>query len=52
MPAGSAVVLSMATPPAFSELDPRIADPLVKVTIPPGVPEAEVTVAVKVTLDP
>jgi hypothetical protein len=47
-PALSVVVLKLAAPPASAAL-PRCLVPLRNETLPPGVPDAAVTVAVKVT---
>ena len=44
-------MLSRATPLAFSGPDPRIVDPLVKVTTPPGVPAAERVKLMKLAWD-
>jgi hypothetical protein len=52
VPAGRAVVFSEAAPPAFNVPVPRVVLPLVKVTVPPGVPAVELTVAVNATLAP
>ncbi len=48
---GSAVVFRLATPPDKVPMPSDVA-PLVNVTVPVGVPELEVTVAVSVTLEP
>ncbi len=45
------MVLRLATPPERVAM-PRDVAPLVKVTLPVGVPELDVTVAVRVTLEP
>ena len=45
-------VASVATPLLFSVPVPREVVPLEKVTLPPGTPEADDTVAVRVTLAP
>lgn len=52
-PAASVEVVSVATPPLNKPV-PRIADPLLKVTVSPlgGVPDVELTVAVNVTAWP
>ena len=52
VPTGSAVVVSVATPLPFNVTVPRVAPPVVKVTVPVGVPDADFTVAVSATLPP
>jgi hypothetical protein len=42
----------VATPELLRVALPKLVDPWVKLTVPAGVPSAEVTVAVKVTLAP
>lgn len=49
VPTGNEAVLNVATPPE-SVADPSSAAPLKKFTVPGGVPAADVTVAVSVTL--
>src|SRR6516162_11083857 len=49
---GSSVVVKVATPPAFRVPEPRMTDPSLKLTVPPGTPpagETAWTVAVNVT---
>ncbi len=50
-PEGNVVVFMLAVP-ADSVPVPNAVVPLVKVTLPPGVPAPEATVAVRVTLAP
>ena len=49
VPAGSAVVVKIATPPPFTAALPRVVPESENVTLPPGTPAEEVTVAVNVT---
>lgn len=52
MPFGSVEVVIVAMPEAFNVALPTVVVPRLKVTVPPGVPAGEVTVAVRVTGDP
>ena len=52
MPAPRTEVLKVAWPEALSVPVPKVFAPSLKVTVPVGVPAAEVTVAVKVTAWP
>src|SRR5205823_1060109 len=48
-PAASELVLNVATPLAFKPMVPTVLPSMVKVAVPVGVPDPDVTVAVKVT---
>lgn len=52
VPTGRAVVFTAARPDPFSAAVPRTVPPLRKLTLPWGVPAADVTVAVRATLAP
>jgi hypothetical protein len=52
LPPVNAEVAYVAVPPLFSVPVPSVVVPSMKVTVPPGVPALEVTVAVKVTEAP
>ena len=52
MPRGSVEVVIVATPEVFNVALPMVVLPRLKVTVPPGVPAVEATVAVRVTGDP
>ncbi len=49
VPTARVVVLNVATPELLSVPVPSVVDPSMKVTVPVGVPDDPVTVAVKVT---
>ncbi len=48
-PTASALVVSVALPVASNVPVPNVVEPSAKVTVPPGVPPEDVTVAVTVT---
>src|SRR5271155_3246007 len=52
VPVGNRVVVRTASPLPFSVPVPRGVEPLKKVTVPLGVPKAEVTVALSVVVAP
>jgi hypothetical protein len=52
VPRGSVEVVIVATPEVFNVALPMVVLPRLKVTVPPGVPAVEATVAVRVTGDP
>lgn len=52
MPVGRAVLVIVALPLLRATFEESVVEPTLKVTVPVGVPPAEVTVAVIVTLRP